>query len=308
MTTHDDRWPDPELVEIAKLVLSDDLFARERLDEETIAEYSEAMQEDDQRFPAIRVIRLPGGGPLWVVDGWHRVEAAKRAKFSKMRASIREGKWANAVLAAVGSNTRHGLRRSNADKRRVVEMLLELPEWAEASDREVARRCGVSHPFVADVRCMGIEKLLALPEWREASDLDIANRCNVSTHLVTEVRTSLTEAAALIPQTLPTKGNRYHPDPDPPPSPAAEEEREPPRMVEPVDPRPVPPPHTSHPEDNGRTVRSPSVTSWPVMDRVEGPRAVATSTSSRGSTARTTRLGGSSATTPSVSSFRLRSD
>jgi len=35
------------------------------------------------------------------------------------------------LLYAVGSNATHGLRRSNADKRRAAQMLLEDPEWVQ---------------------------------------------------------------------------------------------------------------------------------------------------------------------------------
>lgn len=40
----------------------------------------------------------------------------------------------------------------NADKRRAVETLLRDEEWSKWSDREVAKRAGVSHLFVANLR------------------------------------------------------------------------------------------------------------------------------------------------------------
>lgn len=46
----------------------------------------------------------------------------------------------------------HGLRRSNADKRRAMQMLLDDAEWVQWSDREVAKACAVSHTFVAEQR------------------------------------------------------------------------------------------------------------------------------------------------------------
>ncbi len=56
------------------------------------------------------------------------------------------------MLFSVSANATHGLRRTNADKRRAVETLLNDEEWGNWSDREVARRCGVSHPFVINIR------------------------------------------------------------------------------------------------------------------------------------------------------------
>jgi hypothetical protein len=57
-----------------------------------------------------------------------------------------------AVLFSVGANAAHGLRRTNEDKRRAVTVLLTDGEWREWADREIARRCGVDHRFVAHVK------------------------------------------------------------------------------------------------------------------------------------------------------------
>ena len=40
-------------------------------------------------------------------------------------------------------NADHGKRRSNADKRRAVEMMLKDSEWGKWSDREIAAKCAV---------------------------------------------------------------------------------------------------------------------------------------------------------------------
>lgn len=40
-------------------------------------------------------------------------------------------------------------------KRRAVTRLLDDPEWAAWSDREIATRCGVTHPFVSKLRPSG---------------------------------------------------------------------------------------------------------------------------------------------------------
>jgi hypothetical protein len=152
--TYDDRWTEEaEVVEIAALTLDDELFPRERLDPETVDEYAERMQEEGERFPAIRAIKFQSG-PLMLVDGWHRVEAARRLGYTKLHARVRPGGWVEAVEAAAASNGRHGRARTNADKRKAVSILLDLPKWAEASDREIAKHCMVSHPFVADVRAI----------------------------------------------------------------------------------------------------------------------------------------------------------
>lgn len=72
---------------------------------------------------------------------------------------MRQGGLRGAILHSVGSNATHGLRRTNADKRRAVSILLqdELVAVDPAtgrpwSDREVARQCAVHHELVGRMR------------------------------------------------------------------------------------------------------------------------------------------------------------
>jgi len=58
----------------------------------------------------------------------------------------------NANVPSVVANATHGLRRTNQDKRRAVELLLNDPEWSGWSDHEIARACGVTQPFVSKLR------------------------------------------------------------------------------------------------------------------------------------------------------------
>ena len=65
----------------------------------------------------------------------------------------------DAILHSFEANISHGLRPSIADRRKsVTAMLLDI-EWQEWSDREIARKCGVSHTLVAAMRKeLGAEK------------------------------------------------------------------------------------------------------------------------------------------------------
>ena len=71
---------------------------------------------------------------------------------------VTPGGLREAILHSCQANAVHGLRRSDEDKRRAVKVLLADKEWATWSDREIARRCQVSHTLVARIR----EKLTPL--------------------------------------------------------------------------------------------------------------------------------------------------
>lgn len=119
------------------------------LSETVIADYAEDMARGDH-FPPVDVFY--DGADYWLADGFHRVHAAKRAGMQTIPAAIRQGTRRDAVLFSAGVNRAHGFRRSNADKRRQVVILLEDPEWRQWSDSEIGKRCGVSQPFVGKLR------------------------------------------------------------------------------------------------------------------------------------------------------------
>ena len=134
---------------IARLRRDGGTQPRAALDEETICDYAEAMQAG-ARFPP--VIAYYDGTDYWVADGYHRLNAAMRAGQTEIDVDVIAGTQRDAVLYSVGANAIHGLRRTNADKRRSVERLLRDESWGNWADREIARRCNVSDKTVAAVR------------------------------------------------------------------------------------------------------------------------------------------------------------
>jgi hypothetical protein len=75
-----------------------------------------------------------------------------------MDANITVGSWQEAFEAALRANKAHGLRRSNADKRRAVESALTHKGWAKKTDAFIADACGVSAMFVGNVRRELVER------------------------------------------------------------------------------------------------------------------------------------------------------
>ncbi len=122
---------------------------RAQLDQTTINSYAEDMQNGDS-FPAVVVFY--DGKDYWLADGFHRWHATMETGKDQIRAQVKQGTQRDAVLHSVGVNSVHGLRRTNLDKRRAVMRLLHDEEWVAWSDREIARHCRVSHPFVASLR------------------------------------------------------------------------------------------------------------------------------------------------------------
>ena len=123
---------------------------RSRIDPDTVDEYANEMKRDAM-FPPLVVFY--DGEHYWLADGFHRLYAHNWAREGKpIECNVLQGTQRDAILYSVGANARHGLRRTNEDKRRAVTRLLEDDEWGRWSDNEIARRCQVSQPFVSGLR------------------------------------------------------------------------------------------------------------------------------------------------------------
>jgi len=128
--------------------------ARVAMDQGAIHDYAEAMK-DGARFPPVTLFQ--DADIYWLGDGFHRVEAAQLSGKKNIKAEIRQGGVREAQLFAIGANHAHGLRRSNADKRKAVNIMLDDPEWGEWSNNEISKLAGVSHTFVNTMRTERVE-------------------------------------------------------------------------------------------------------------------------------------------------------
>ncbi|WP_375553374.1 ParB N-terminal domain-containing protein [Roseovarius mucosus] len=138
------------MIEIAKIRTDGGTQSRAAINLETVAEYAEAMRQPETVFPP--VILYYDGREYWLADGFHRVEAWREVGRIEVPAEIRQGDRRQAILHSCAANAAHGLRRTNADKRRAVWTLVADAEWGAWSDRQIAKQCGVSHTFVANLR------------------------------------------------------------------------------------------------------------------------------------------------------------
>ena len=106
-----------------------------------VADYAEAML-DGATFPAIVVYH--DGAAYWPADGFHRIEASKKAGKMSILAEVRQGNKPDAMLAAVGVNAIHGLRRTQADKRRSVLAMLAIQTGRSSGPGDRQAMCGGS--------------------------------------------------------------------------------------------------------------------------------------------------------------------
>lgn len=198
--------------------------SRVELDQTAVAEYAEAMAEGAQ-FPPLVVFF--DGASNWLADGFHRYFGARKAGLVQLAADVRHGTQQDAQLFSFGVNSAHGLRRTNADKRKAVTGALQHPVSCQWSDRQIAKHCGVHHELVGKVRM----------------ELSGGNRQIGQERIVTRNGTTYTQNTSNIGKPAPA------PTTAPAPAPVA------PRTVS-----VVPPPPSSAPPDPWDTVEKGSFT------------------------------------------------
>lgn len=122
------------------------------------------------------------GRTNWLADGNHTYEAHIAAGVRKIRCLVKAGQYRDAWMYALGANSSHGLKRTQADKRKAIIAALRDDEVAALSDNEVAKICGLAwHSLVSDIRrelAAGLEKVEFRPSkggWLDSAGNPVAS-------------------------------------------------------------------------------------------------------------------------------------
>ena len=137
------------MIELEKIRIDGGTQPRAELNQATVEEYAEAIKGGASLPP---VTLFYDGAHYWLADGFHRYFGAKAAGRTTIHEDITPGMLRDAILYSLSANSKHGLRRSNADKRRAVQTLLDDPEWSKWSSNEIAKRCAVGVDMVIALR------------------------------------------------------------------------------------------------------------------------------------------------------------
>ena len=156
-----------QIIEISEITLDQAIQSRVELSKQVIEDYSENMAAGAD-FPPVSI--FDDGDKLWLSDGFHRICASEKAGKEAISAKVQPGTRRDAILFSVGVNATHGLRRTNADKRKAVQKLLGDPEWMTWSDGVISSNCGVSQPFVSKLRHETTDNGYESPDIRKGAD------------------------------------------------------------------------------------------------------------------------------------------
>lgn len=136
-------------VALNQIVLDDQIQTRP-LDEYTVGLYAEAMEQDAEIFPPLKVVQEKN--TYWLWDGFHRFAALKRVGKKEFVCEIQKGTKRDAFLLSLGANFRHGKPRDATTLRNIIEKIENDPELKRKTDGEIATLVNVSRPRINQLR------------------------------------------------------------------------------------------------------------------------------------------------------------
>lgn len=115
------------------------------MSKDAVRRYTDIYRTDPNALPPITLARAGNGEELIVVDGFHRLEAARRARRRDIRAVIVEGHTrAEVRWLAVEENVRNGVPIGRAERRAIFQRFVEAgknrrPDGTLLTSRELVR-------------------------------------------------------------------------------------------------------------------------------------------------------------------------
>jgi len=124
---------------------------RVRLDRGIIDQYTEDLKNGAD-FPPLTIFREENTERNIMADGFHRQRAFVNNEREDVGCFIYPGGMREALIHALGSNSEHGFRRTNSDKRHAVQMALKDPELSLLQQGEIADICRVHRNTVRRIQ------------------------------------------------------------------------------------------------------------------------------------------------------------
>ncbi len=138
-----------KLIYLADIDLKNSPPVRAQLREDVVQEYAEYYTARVP-MPLPHLFIEKDGKWYLVADGLHRIHAQAKLGRKAVEAEIHEGTFEDALKYALLANTRHGLRRSNEDKRQCIWSAITM--FSAASNSQIAAMAAVDDHTVAAVR------------------------------------------------------------------------------------------------------------------------------------------------------------
>lgn len=133
-------------LKLGDIKLDKELTPRTGINNSTVEIYKNSFSE----LPPVDVYWIEGRDGWWLVDGWHRYEAAKGLDEKDIEAKEHQGTFDDAKEFSFDSNLKHGQPLTLNERKEAAR--LKLIRHTKRSDRWIAEECGISDKTVTAIR------------------------------------------------------------------------------------------------------------------------------------------------------------
>lgn len=144
-----------QLVSLGLINLDESPRMRFNIRDEVVKDYAAIYKEYHGKphnpLPPVELFKVQGRPGFFVADGQHRIRGCRASGTLTIRAHVSYGSWADCLRAACSYNVSHGLRRSDEDKRAIVEEIF-AHGGAKYSNNHIATLARVSEDLVSKTR------------------------------------------------------------------------------------------------------------------------------------------------------------
>lgn len=126
--------------------LNKELTPREGINKSTVGIYENSFDE----LPPVDVFWIEDKDGWWLVDGWHRYEAAKNLDKKHIEVNEHQGTFDDAKEFSFDANLKHGQPLTLNERKEATK--LKLKRHTDRSDNWIGEDCGISHMTVRIIR------------------------------------------------------------------------------------------------------------------------------------------------------------
>lgn len=133
-------------LKLSDIKLNKELTPREGINKAIVGIYENSFND----LPPIDVFWIESKDGWWLVDGWHRYEAAKNLGKKQIEVNEHQGTLDDAKEFSFDSNLKHGQPLSLNERKEAAR--LKLIRHTERSDNWIGEDCGISKNTVGTIR------------------------------------------------------------------------------------------------------------------------------------------------------------
>ena len=133
-------------IKIRDIQLDDKLSPRTGVDDTVISSYVSSFES----LPPIDVFWIEGKDGWWLVDGWHRLGAAKQRNEEEIEATDHQGTMIDAIEYSFDANLKHGRPLTNKERKEAARF--KLMRYTVRSNNWIGADCGIATHTVMAIR------------------------------------------------------------------------------------------------------------------------------------------------------------